>query len=230
VQSWRFLLSAHGQYTVGKWNGQAGKADFLGFLMNRLEKNISFAYNGSKPFPRQNRQKGGFYMSPRAKENVFLYYGIAAVFLLLLAAAFAFDGDKEPFEPMAEYKNVFHIALPQSAKLLHSESEFGWFGDGHALYIFELTPEDMKTITENLPVSSWFPLPLASSAATHLRELDMARPIRGYGGLSSDRGYYLFLDNAKPQRRHNSNTDLRDYYFSILDAKNNRIHFLIFRS
>ena len=173
-------------------------------------------------------------MNSRPKENVYGYYIIACIALFaVLAGAFwlaARAEGKKPFDPWDQYRKAFQISIPQSAATLLSEWAFG--RDGHGLFIFKLTSEEMQAVLESLPKSAWYSLPLSSDAANGFRAADFAEPIAAYGGLSAKEGYYLFVEYANNQaaKRQNTNEGLRDYCFSIIDTKNNRIYFLIYHS
>lgn len=65
----------------------------------------------------------------------------------------------QPPEELERFEARFYMKLPQDVEIVFSERDYGWLGDGHLFYVYQLSAGDMEAFLQQGALNGWAKLP-----------------------------------------------------------------------
>lgn len=128
---------------------------------------------------------------------------VVLILLVLFIWGDAYYQSVQPPKELERFEAQFYMKMPQDAGVVFSERDYGWMGDGHLLYIYQLNAGDMEAFLQQGALNGWSELPVSKKWGKELEgsiDTFFSAEAKAEMNLKSRRGYYIVKNNTDPFR------------------------------
>lgn len=107
-------------------------------------------------------------MKSKVKSPIFIIVILAFLVIIIMLVVFLYLKSENQIEI---FEKEFGLKLPKETSVILSERNYGAMGDGHSIYIYQLSSKDMnKVIKQQSNLINWSVQPINKQLSISLRE------------------------------------------------------------